>query len=286
RPKRMPLSAVQDWIAALGDIVMSAPTLPELVLYDFAVRPERPELDSYSSYVLKVHRALQWLGLRYRCEGVAPQAIRRYNPVGQLPVLRVDAEPVADSTHILHRLHGLRPGGLVPGLDARAQAEAWLWEDFGDSAIYPLVLAARWADDDNWARLRARVFVSVPRLVRGAIAGQVRRQVLQALRQRDVTRAGKSACWAHLEAMLDHLEARAPVQGYWLGARPSVADLSLYAHIGSLRCPELTPRQHSWVQARSRLSGYLDRVDQATRNQSVLRTDQMPIVDISSLPAA
>ena len=68
--------------------------------------------------------------------------------------------------------------------------------------------------------------------------------------------------------MLDELEARAPEDGWWMGgATPSVADVGLFAHLHSLRVA-LTPRQAEQVAARSKLSAWLDRVQEVTRPDS------------------
>lgn len=64
-------------------------------------------------------------------------------------------------------------------------------------------------------------------------------------------------------AVLDQLDARAPAEGFWLGARVSVADVALVAQLHSL-CTPLTPWQGVQVQRRARLAAWLARVDTAT----------------------
>jgi glutathione S-transferase len=63
--------------------------------------------------------------------------------------------------------------------------------------------------------------------------------------------------------VLDHLEARAPERGFWLGDKPTVADLGLFAQLHALRLPETAFRAAD-VAKRTRLSAWLDRVDAAT----------------------
>jgi glutathione S-transferase len=190
--------------------------------------------------------------------------LKELNPLGQLPVLLVGDEKVADSTQILRRIESLAPGALTGGLDPRSMAEAWLWEEFADVALYPYVLASRWADDRGWPVPREAFFGAMPAPVRAIVAPMVRNQTKQKLVARDFTRAGLDACYERLSRVLDQLDARAPEDGYWLGPRPCVADLGLFAHLHSLRIPVI-PWQAEEVGKRGRLSRYLDRMDAATR---------------------
>jgi glutathione S-transferase len=180
-------------------------------------------------------------------------------------VLIVGTENVPDSTRILHRIEALAPGSMTGGLDARGVAEAWLWEEFADTALYPQVLATRWADDRGWPVVRQAFFGGFPPVVRDVIASMVRRQTIQKLVGRDFLRSGLESCHARLYSVLDTLDARAPEDGFWLGSRPSVADLGLFAHLHSLRLP-LVSYQAEQIQKRGRLNRYLDRVDAATRS--------------------
>ena len=231
---------------------------PELVLCELA-DTGMPAFESFSPFCLKAHRALKAARLPYtRRHGNAPASFRRYNPAGQVPVLLVDGEPVADSTEILRRILTLRPGALA------ANPEAWLWEELADTAIYGFVVAARWADDRNWPLTRAAYFAKMPSLLRAFLPDRLRARVLASLRARDVWRAGAERCWARLEALLDALDARAPEVGWWCGRALSIADVALFAQLHSLRTP-LTAAQAAALARRKRLSAWLDRVHEETQ---------------------
>jgi glutathione S-transferase len=238
--------------------------VPELVLYDFPADPQLPGYPTFSPFVLLVHRALGLAKLSYRHERVPYQNIRRINPTNQLPVLGVDGALLADSTLILHRIEQLAPGSLSAGLLPPALAEAWLWEEFADTALYPQVLATRWADERGWAVIKPAFFGGFPPVLRDLVAGAIRRRTLGMLRGRDFLRRNLEVCVERLQRVLDHLEARAPESGFWLGTRPSVADLGLFAHLHSMRLPT-TPFRAEDIARRPRLSRWLDRVDEATR---------------------
>jgi glutathione S-transferase len=238
--------------------------MAKLLLCDFPAKTEIDGWSSYSPFVLQVDRALGLAKLPYERENVGITKIKKLNPLGQLPVLVIDGENVADTTRIMHRIEALAPGSMTGGLDARGQAEAWLWEEFADVALYPYVLAARWADDRGWPVPRAAFFSAIPAPVRMIVAPLVRRSTIAKLVERDFLRGGLDACYERLDRSLDALDARAPDDGFWLGERPTVADVGLFAQLHSLRLPTV-PHAAELVAARARLTRYLDRVDLVTR---------------------
>jgi glutathione S-transferase len=239
--------------------------VPALTLCDFPATTGHARWASFSPFVVLVERALRLAKLPFRIEQISMMRIRSLNPAtGQLPVLMIGEEAVADSTVIMHRIDSsLAPGSLTSGLDARGVAEAWLWEEFADTALYPQVLATRWADERGWPVPRKAFFGAMPPVVRDLVANMVRKKTLRALEGRDFTRAGLATCEARLFRVLDHLEARAPERGFWLGDKPSVADLGLFAQLHAMRLPE-TPFRAADIAKRTRLNAWLDRVDAAT----------------------
>jgi glutathione S-transferase len=238
---------------------------PHLVLCELS-DPGLAGIESYSPFCLKAHRALRAAGLLYeRRHAARPADFRTLNSTGQVPVLLVDSEPVADSTRILQRIDALT-GAFSAHLDPKQRAEAWLWEEFADTALNAHLVSARWADERNWPNTRAALFAGAPWLVHKLVVPQIRKGILRALVARDITRRGWDACWERFLALLDQLEARAPERGFWVGDPLSVADLALFGQLQSLRTP-LTPPQAQELQRRPRLSAYLERVDRATHAQ-------------------
>jgi glutathione S-transferase len=235
----------------------------KLTLCDFPAKTGLEGWSSYSPFVLEVDRALRLAKLPYERHYADMMKLKQLNPLGQLPVLVIDGENVPDSTRILHRIEALAPGSMTGGLDARGQAESWLWEEFADTSLYPYVLATRWADDRGWPVPREAFFGAIPAPIRLFVAPMVRRSTMKKLIGRDFLRGGLEACYERLERVLDALDERAPVDGFWLGDVPSAADLGLFAQLHSLRLPKI-PFQAERVAARERLSHYLDRVDAAT----------------------
>ncbi|HEX2679064.1 MAG TPA: glutathione S-transferase family protein, partial [Polyangiales bacterium] len=238
---------------------------PKLVLYDFPAQTRAEGWESFSPFVLQCHRALRLAKLPFEHKQVdILRELRKVNPLGQLPVLGVGDELVPDSTRILQRIEALRPGSMTGGLDERALAEAWLWEEFADTALYPYVLTTRWADERGWPVPREAFFSDMPWPLRSIVPPMVRRKTINKLIGRDFLRDGIERCYERMRRVLDQLDTRAPDTGFWMGPRACVADLGLFAHLHSLRLPTLA-WQAEEVAKRKRLSAYLDRVHEATR---------------------
>lgn len=246
---------------------MSHPPIPRLVLCELE-DPGIPGLESYSPFCLKVHRALRVCGLPYeRRPAPYPAAHGKLSSTGQVPILLIDDIPVGDSTAIFGWLLEHYPQKFAPGLDTTQVGEAWLWEEFADSALNGYLVAARWADERNWPLTSSAYFHNMPVPLRLFLPAVQRRKVVQALRARDVWRAGASACWDRFERVLDHLEARAPHRGFWLGTQVCLADVALFAQLHSLRTP-LTRWQAEQITSRPHLTAWLDRVQEATLSQA------------------
>lgn len=239
------------------------PAQPQLTLCELD-ETGLPDLESYSPFCLKVHRALRVHGLRYSSRRGSPRDFRHLNRAGQVPILLVDGQPLPDSTAILARLEQISIRPLHAGLPPGVVAEALLWEDYADTALNGFVVAARWADPANWPAVKEAYFRRMPALLRAVVPALLRRKVQKALWARDVTRHGLAATWQRLESILDQLERRAPEAGFWLGTGLTAADLALFGQLHSLRTP-LTFAQGALVDRRRRLSAYLDRVHRATR---------------------
>lgn len=229
---------------------------PTLILCELAATPHEA-VDSWSPFCMKVIRALRAHGLTYTSlRGSMPSAFAKHNPAGQVPVLLVDGVAVADSTDILRAIEDMS--------GVRSGAESWLWEEFADTTLNGFVVAARWASDENWPRTKEAYFGEAPLFVRAIVAPLVRRHVEKGLVARDVWRRGAEACWARFERLLDQLEERAPLEGFWMPGGISAADFALFGQLQALRTP-LTVEQSRSIGRRSRLSTYLDRVHLATR---------------------
>ncbi len=242
---------------------MSTKTTEKLILCELE-DPGMAGLESLSPFCLKAHRALTLAGLAHAHDhGARPSDFRSYNPTGQVPVLLEDGAPICDSTAILRRVVDLAPGAFDAGADERTLGERWLWEEMADSVLNGYLVAARWADDRNWPGVSKEYFGKAPWIVQKLVAPRIRARVVGGLVARDVWRRGPEACWQRFTDTLNHLEARAPREGYWLGPTPGVADVAMFGQLASFRTP-LTVWQAQELEKRPRLVDWLDRVDAVT----------------------
>ena len=231
--------------------------MPALTLYELG--DNGPDLPSVSPFCLKAHLALGALGLPYqRAHSNNPAAWKDKNSTGQVPIMGFDDEVVPDSTAIIRRLMLLAPGRLNVGFTAADNAEAFLWEELADGELSGFLTAARWLDDDNWIRVKAAYFGGMPPPVRAVVPTLLRRGIRKNLVAREHWRRGPVACWQRFHRLLDALEARTPVDGFWLGAL-STADIALAAQLRSFMTP-MTSAQGDAVRRRLRLHAYVDRV--------------------------
>ncbi len=175
--------------------LVNATTTPTLVLHELADASTAFGVPSLSPFCLKTHLTLQALGYAYtRAHGAHPGVWTALNPTGQVPVLVVDGEAIADSTAIAD--------WLWRGAGREENAEAFLWEEFADAELNAFVVAARWLDDNNWPAVRDAYFQGAPAPIKAIVSRQARARVERALQARDVWRRGSKACWGVLSAWL------------------------------------------------------------------------------------
>ena len=200
-------------------------------------------------------------GLHYeRRHGDRPDAFQKYNPRCQVPVLLVDGEPVADSTEILRRIDVLGPGSIA------AHRGSGL-----DTSLNGFLVAARWADEDNWPKTKDCYFRGMPAVIRAVVPARIRSSVIERLVARDVWGGGAAPCWSRFDELLDALEVRAPQRGFWVDEQISIADVSIFGQLWSFMTP-LTEKQAACVQRRPRLFAYLQRVHAQTWQQARTRS--------------
>lgn len=236
------------------------PRPPKLVLCELELRDGA--LETHSPFCLKIRRALSLLGLKFESRAAAaPSAFKHLNPRGKVPVLLIDGEAIADSTRILLHLNRLYPGVLY------RHRESGLWEELADTSLNAHLVAARWADPDQWRNTCKAFFGSMPWPIRVVVPARTRRSALRSLDARDIEYQDTERYEDAFLTLLDDLEARAPHQGFWLGDDPDAADLAIFSQLQSMRC-ELTPKQHRWIDQRRTLVAYLGRVERATAGPS------------------
>lgn len=241
-------------------LAIPAQTVPALTLCDLKAPADGRE--THSPFCLKVRRALNAAGLVFTVRREAmPGAYADLNPMKQVPILLAGDAVIVDSPRIVAQV-GVWAGWHA-GRDPAQAAEARHWERLADTVVNGHMVAARWADDAHWPRVREALFGGLPAPLRLVVPGRVRKGVVARLRARGIVRPGLDDREARFLSLLADLEQRAPGTGWWAGDTLSEADFALFGQLQSLRC-DLTPAARAAVEAQPRLAAWLDRVDQAT----------------------
>ena len=150
-------------------------------------------------YCEKVRSALRRMEVRYDSVEIDPadrSAVREVSGQEKVPVL-VDGETVIqDSTRILRYLVKSYGGGRFLPDDDRSRALAWVIEEYVDEALIPLLGSQRRGIDAKGAAL---------------------------------DEPGKALLRAELAHHYEALDQLLAGDGFALGARPTLADIALYA---------------------------------------------------------
>ena len=219
--------------------------------------------------VRKVVLGLRLKDLDYElCEPRTLEDYRRWNPAtGELPVLEVDSERIADSSEILFRLEKLFPEPPLLAKNARtagAQRRLCKWVDESFSWYWM-----------RWQKLRPEGPTPLPlgESVPNAPARQeperpagVSLRSWLASRMHATSDAGRSErdrLSAELARRIHDLERLLADRAYFYADCISIADLSVYSMLATVR-DDTIPGTAVHLERRPRLLAFMKRVEDAT----------------------
>lgn len=161
-----------------------------------------------SPFVRKVVVALLEKGVAHELVVVSPGSSRpefvEASPFGKIPALRDGDFTLADSSAILHYIEAKYPSPPLIPTDPQARGKAIWWEEFGDTVLGAAALKVL------FNRLVGPKIRKLPFDESIALQGE-----------------------AELPAILDHLEAEVPDQG-WLAGDFSIGDIAVASALRSL----------------------------------------------------
>jgi len=208
----------------------------------------------------KVRRGLLFKGLAFELkEPTCQEDYRRWNPEsGLLPVLEIDGERIADSTHILMKLDELFPDPPLLSSDARIGDQQRRLEDWADENL--LWYFNRWIRSRDAAEAAAD---------EGAQAGGLLRRHAVLRRAAAWLRAGgtwerpETAVLRGIGDRLDDLMGFLGTRPYFYSSRVSMADLGVYGMLYALSLGTI-PGSSRLLTERPPLLEYMHRVEAAT----------------------
>jgi glutathione S-transferase len=232
--------------------------MTELLLYQYGGRTRGTTL---SAPCAKVHMALRFKGLSYDVKNLhTPMQVKKVNPRGRVPALRMGAELIVDSSDILTALDARFPQAPLLPQQPLLRAQAKLYEDWADEVLYFFVVYLRWATDAGFRRLREVVLSKQPAPLRWIVPAVARRMAVARLRGQGTGLKDEHVVRRELSECLDALDILIQDGPFLLGAELSRADLSVCAVVDQLRVPELTPDAASAVDAHDHIRDWARRV--------------------------
>lgn len=189
-----------------------------------------------SPFCIKAEMLLKMAGLPYRVdEAIHPGR----GPKGKLPAI-VDGNLTLGDSELIRR-HVERAArvdfdaGLSPAERALAHAFARMLEE----RTYWVGVYSRWIEPGPWTAVRQAIFGGLPPVVRAVVAGLARRHVRRALHLQGIGRHSRQEIYdfgiADFRAVAAHLGDKP----YFMGARPSAVDATVYGMVAAIVVPDL-----------------------------------------------
>jgi glutathione S-transferase len=226
-----------------------------ITLYSFGPNFGLPDP---SPFAMKTQVQLKMAGLTYASD----HGGRAFAPKGKLPFIDDDGIVVADSAFIRDYVERTYVVDLDRGLDGRQRAQAWAIERMLEDHLYWVMVHARWAMDDNFAKGPAHFFDSLPAPAQGQARTAARESVLANLQGQGLGRHNVEDIAALGRKTLDSLAMMLGDQAYLFGDRPCGADATAFAFVACALCPLFISPMRDAAEGHANLIAYSARMMQ------------------------
>ncbi|HEX4180047.1 MAG TPA: glutathione S-transferase family protein [Caulobacteraceae bacterium] len=202
-----------------------------------------------SPFVMKTEIHLKMAKLGFRREETGPRGA----PKGKLPYIDDDGMVVADSVFIRDYLERTYAVDFDAGLTEIQKAQAWTVERMVEDHLYWIMVHARWADEDNFAKGPAHFFDGAPEAMRETIRQQGRQNVISILHGQGIGRHSVEEIAGVAERSFAALARIIGDKPFLTGDRPCGADASVFGLVAGA----LTPLFDTPVRAAAARHGVL-----------------------------
>lgn len=224
-------------------------------LYRF---PPLDRLPSASPFCVKLEAYMRMAGIEYEPRDMTDP---RKSPKGKLPFIRDGETVVADSAAIIGYLKSRYGDPLDKDLSAAEQAMALAYRRLMEEHCYFCIVQMRWIREDNWARVKARYFSSLPPPLRWVLPGMVQKQVRRDLHGHGVGRHTDAEINALALADLRAVSELLGDKAYLLGTAPTSLDATGYGFLSSVLHAPFDLSIQAEVDALKNLATYCERIE-------------------------
>jgi glutathione S-transferase len=209
-----------------------------------------------SPFVMKTEIHLKMAKLGYHREEGAPQGA----PKGKLPYIDDDGVIVADSVFIRDYLEKTYVFDFDAGLNDSQRALAWTVERMIEDHLYWIMVHARWADEDNFAKGPAHFFDQAPEAMRETIRQQGRQNVISILHGQGIGRHSVEEIGDIAERSFAALAKILGDKPYLTGERPCGTDASVFGIVAGALTPLFDTPVRAAAGRHANLVAYRDRM--------------------------
>lgn len=213
-------------------------------------------LPNASPFCMKLETYLRLAGLPYE----TPPADMRKAPKGKMPYIEHNGKTLGDSALIIEHLEAQYGDALDRHLSEEERAQALAFRVLMEEHLYWCVVYERWAIDANWALTRDAYFGFLPGVVRGPIAGLIRRKTLKQLHGQGIGRHTQEEIYAFAQADISALSTFLGPKPFFLGDRPTSLDASAYAFLGNILGAPIESPLKRHLQSLPNLVAYCERM--------------------------
>jgi glutathione S-transferase len=186
----------------------------------------------------------------------------RKMPKQKLPAIRVGSDIIADSDNIRTHLEA-QGADFDAGLSDMEKATSRAFIRMAKEHMYFHVVMDRWGDNSVWPAIRDTYFAQIPKLLRGFITANLRKNLMRGMHAQGLGRLTPEERLARIEPDLQAITTRLWHGPFLFGDRPTAADASVGPMLANMRATPGKTLLKTRVAEDEILCRYIDRAGDA-----------------------